>query len=212
MIPQDSIDIELPHGYRLQQINRFAWAIAGKGRYSRHIKPDEAAAIARSAMLEVLYSSDTPPESVTRLINLGAYGIQRHIREMGRMYGRNLAQSGAHPTIRAHTGYWHAFTTGTGSHENTIIEAHAVHQILAALHPNHRRTIEALAEHSTHPKAAEALNMPASTFNTALWRARHEFYRLWHEGETPTTLHRTTRRPRKGDRDTARQTPADETP
>ncbi|WP_019632265.1 hypothetical protein [Actinomadura atramentaria] len=193
MTKADPADIELPHGYRLTQIDRFARVAALHSRF-RHIQVDEAVAIARSAMLEALYGSDAPPEPDTRLLDIGRYAIMVHIREAGRMYGLNLTRTDRPRVMRNHVRYWHTFTAGTSSPEDTVIDTTALHQILATLHPDARQILETLAIHDTNPTtAAAALGLTRGAFAGRLWRARREFYRLWHEGETPTNLWRATR-------------------
>lgn len=67
-----------------------------------------------------------------------------------------------------------------------MAERVALEQIWPRLRPMHREVLAALAAHDDYGLAAASLGKSRKTFTTQISTARHEFLRLWHEGEAPS--------------------------
>jgi hypothetical protein len=80
------------------------------------------------------------------------------------------------------------------------VDRAALWQIWSQLEERHRVALLALATHEDYQAAADAMGVPYATYVTRVRRARHAFYALWHEGETPSRPWGTDRRQGSKDR------------
>jgi hypothetical protein len=181
------IDDQLPHGFSLGDL-----AIAAeKAAYSSHWRQvtfEQRVDIARFAILELLYTAEDRPDFWI-LVKRGQRAIHKYATK--ELHHRGLVartgNPGGVPITRFWT-YWRAIATPADSHENVIVEAVAVRQILATLRPSYLRVILALAEHDDYDLAARSLGKARHGFVTTLCLARKFFLELWHQHEAPSKI------------------------
>jgi hypothetical protein len=90
---------------------------------------DEKHEIAWSAIAEELYSSTEQPRAHD-LIRLGERAIDRHVGDLGHMYGFDYHRSG-HPPMPRYLKFW--WTQPTLSPEDRIIDVLAFRQVVGEL-------------------------------------------------------------------------------
>ena len=180
-------DDQLPHGFTLTELDVTAAKAAHTSPW-RQVAFRHRVDIAQFAILEHLYAADDRP-GFWALVKAGQRGI--HTYAVKELHHRGLvARTGAPggvPITRYWT-YWQALAAATESHEDRIVEAVAVHQILSTLRPAYLRVIRALAEHDDYTLAAESLGKARHGFITTLCIARRLCRELWHEHETPSKI------------------------
>jgi hypothetical protein len=180
-------DEQLPHGFTLTELDATA-AKAAHASPWRQVAFRQRVDIAQFAILELLYTADDRPGFWT-LVKAGQRAI--HSYAVKELHHRGLvARTGAPggvPITRYWT-YWQALAAATESHEDRIVEAVAVYQILATLRPAYLRVIHALAEHDDYTLAAQSLGKARHGFITTLCVARQFCLQLWHEHETPSRI------------------------
>ncbi|GAA0903134.1 hypothetical protein [Virgisporangium aurantiacum] len=194
-------DEQLPHGFTITELDATAAKAAHTSPW-RQVAFRQRVDIAQFAILELLYAADDRP-GFWILVKAGQRAI--HSYAVKELHHRGLiARTGAPggvPITRYWT-YWQALAAATESHEDRIVEAVAVHQILSTLRPAYLRVIRALADHDDYSLAAESLNKARHGFITTLYIARRLCRELWHEHETPSQIwghdHRSARTRREG--------------
>lgn len=180
-------DEQLPHGFTLTEMDATAAKAAHTSPW-RQVAFRQRVDIAQFAILELLYTADDRP-GFWALVKAGQRAI--HTYAVKELHHRGLvARTGAPggvPITRYWT-YWQALAAATESHEDRIVEAVAVHQILSTLRPPYLRVIRALAEHDDYTLAAQSLGKARHGFITTLCIARRLCRELWHQHETPSQI------------------------
>ena len=180
-------DEQLPFGLTLADLE----AATEKAAYNspwRQVAFRQRVDIAQFAVLELLYTAEDQPDFWT-VVKAGQRAIHNYaIKELHHcgLIARTGAPGGV-PITRYWT-YWQAMAAAAESHEEQIVDAVAVHQILTTLRPPYLRVIRALAEYDDYSLAAESLGKARKGFITTLCVARQFFLELWHEHETPSRI------------------------
>lgn len=173
----------LRHGYTLNDIDRAAHSAAANN-YTMAADHSDLVHAAWNAIIDLLYTADTPP-SRHDLAYAGKAAIWQLVRDHRQTYGYkdrdpwNGLGSAPHFNI-----YWHR--PPVDSHEDRYIEQTAVRQIFDTLTDRQRQVLLAAAAHDgDYHAAAQALGMPAGSFRTWLSQARRAATAAWHAPETP---------------------------
>ncbi|MHA4817160.1 hypothetical protein ACXZ65_22685 [Streptomyces aculeolatus] len=156
-----------------------------RGNHSAHM--DERFDVAWSAIVELLYASDTPPET-HEVIGAAWRALTDDIATARRSHGldpRYRFEGERAGFLR----YWDAFAGPTPSPENHVVERCALWQIWQTLSPQHRQVLSAVAAHDgDYSRAAVSLGKSREQFKYHLGAARRSFLELWHEGEAPSRM------------------------
>lgn len=78
--------------------------------------------------------------------------------------------------------------------EDEATDRTAVRQVMAALPAAHAQALLSLAEHGDYERAADALGLSPTAYNSQVRRARAAFLALWHEHEAVPGRWRTDKR------------------
>jgi hypothetical protein len=183
--PRSAPDMELRHGYTLNQVRGLSiWTVL-HNRYQAFADFDERLEVAWHAIIEHLYTSGQPPAR-PELIRVAWQAISHHVSK-DEHFRRGTSQDNRDRDAPFTTGfmkYWH--DTGRDGPEVRATEYLALAQIWARLRPKDRELLAAMAEHEDYGKAAAALGKSRHAYATEIGRARKAFRELWHEGETPS--------------------------
>jgi hypothetical protein len=184
VLPRPAHDVELRHGYTLDQVNGLSiWAVK-RGRWHQYADFDERLEVAWHAMIEHIYTSPEPPE-VADVVRAGWRAIGQHAGR-DEQFRRGYSHNRDAPVNGGFQRYWHSASQPASGPEERVTENLALAQIWARLRPDHRELLAALAEQDDYGKAAAALGKSRHTYATQVGRARRAFRELWHEGETPS--------------------------
>ena len=175
---------DVRHGYTLTDIDQLARIAVYRASTSGLDYPTRFDT-AWSAIVDYLFATDTQPEGVN-LVYAGITGIRRLVQTELRHHGVSRAGDGSHWS--AFVRYWDQIAQHTASPEARIVDRTALWQIWHRLSRTNQQTLLALAAHGNYAAAAAALGKSAAAFQVAIGRARREFLRLWHEGETPSPV------------------------
>lgn len=186
---------ELRHGYPMQEIERLAQVAVFTARAVGAYYPDRLDA-ARFAMIETLYSSDTPPTSKD-LLHAAWAAVNRSVKEELHHHGVAPGEESGVFRPRFLT-YWLHTVHRAPSPEQVVVEGQALRQIWPHLTPGEQRVLTALAEHEDYKAAAAALGLKYHSFAKQIRTGRLKFFKLWHEGETPAGMWGQDRRFRQG--------------
>jgi hypothetical protein len=185
-----ALDADVGHGYCLRDIRKLAGYAAHRSYWVRAMPAQERFDLALSAIAEsVLTAQERPGEK--DLVTAGIRAINRDVTVQMKLDGVDASRPADDlgPNMANFCTYWFAHYRHVASHENAIVEAIAVSQILPRLKPANRDVILALATHGTYDKAAASLGIVnRHTFIAYLSLARKEFLSLWHEGQTPSRI------------------------
>jgi hypothetical protein len=177
--------VELPQGYTLAQVESMARSAAVSARTNPGESMADRIDDAWSAIVERLYA-DPEPIPAPMLVWEGRKALYRADRSRLSQYGcaeRDIFNGlGSAPNFRT---YWYHPAT---SFEHQIVEHRTLAQIWPKLSDQARTVLVAFAIYGSHQAAADALNMPASSFRTYVSWARRDFLKLWHAGETPSKV------------------------
>jgi len=176
-------------GYTMADLHRLA-CIAVKSLGPTGADWSDYYEIAWGAIAERLYVSDQQP-SDRDLIFIGRSAIYDEIRSYRHHYGyfKGTAANGAASSPRFWQ-YWyqHCFASTVNSCEDRVVDEMALAEILSTMDPVRRDAIVALAVWDEYHPAAIALGITYRAFIIRLNKARADFRRLWHEGETPSKM------------------------
>jgi hypothetical protein len=196
--PKSAGEVELRHGYTLDQIRGLSiWTVLHQ-RYHGFADFDERLEVAWHAIIEHLYTSSQPPAR-PELIRAAWQAIAHHVsREEHFRRGYSHARHDRDAQFTAgFMRYWH--DTGPVGPEERATERLALAQIWPRLRPAHRKLLAAMAKHEDYGRAAAALGKSRHTFATQIGQARQAFRALWHEGETSSRPWGADRRATKPD-------------
>jgi hypothetical protein len=176
---------ELRHGYRLDDIRRYA-LMAAASRYTPHTLPHpDRVDIAWGAIVEHLYAAADYP-SPTHLCHVGTVAISRATNREA----HHAATSRAGAPMPHAARYW---TRPAAPWWEDLVERIALSQVLALVRPREREALIALAACGTRRAAAEALGLSDQGLQSRLARARQRIEAAWYEGETPPARRRDRR-------------------
>ncbi|WP_147268756.1 hypothetical protein [Sphaerisporangium album] len=181
-----SKDLEVRHGYTVADLDELARQAAYRSRW-RFQGFLERYELAWSVIAEQLCASVIPPTRY-ELIAHGEKTIWRQVVQNSAYRGVVIdhperSQNGFMPRYYA---YWQTHASPTPSHEGWIVDRLAFWQIWRRMGRRNRQVLWALAEYGDYDGAAKALRVSRKGFPTMLSLARQQFFRLWHEGETPS--------------------------
>jgi hypothetical protein len=194
MIPaRGAPDTELRHGYTLSQVSALSVFAVRRALWHQAADFDERLEVAWHAIIEHIYTAASPPEA-RDVIRTGWQAIGAHIDRGHRFYGLDTHDryAGTHAGFER---YWWTACRPTPGPEERVTDQVALAQIWPQLRPVYREVLTALAAHEDYGRAAAALGKSRKTFTTQVGQARQAFFKLWHEGETPSRPWGTDRRP-----------------
>lgn len=179
------------HGYTIADLHRMASGVVVRNlAWWPAGDRDGQVAAAWEGIAEHLCAATGPP-SRGELMEAGRRALSREVRDLSRHHG---ARADGTNDGSAFARYWGWHAGPSPSPEGPVTDRIAVRQILGALTPRQVQAFEALAVTEDYVLAAQALRVRPQTFRSLIGRARHEFYMLWHEGETPSRQYRPDRR------------------
>jgi hypothetical protein len=181
------------HGYTLTELHRLAH-IAARTPAASWLDARDAYDAAWHSLVEALLLTDKPPESGHLVVTARQAVFQtvrdeRHHRGIPR--AEPWAGQGAAPNFAK---LWAGLVAHTPDHAPDIIDRQALADIWPALREVDRDALLALAATGDYRAAADLLGLRYSTLTVRLSNARRRFLRLWHQGETPSTVRGTDRR------------------
>ncbi|MFG1846729.1 hypothetical protein [Micromonospora carbonacea] len=176
----------LRHGWTLADINTAA-RDAALGVGARAADFHERYDTAWSAIAEHLYTTTNPPARHD-LVTAGRSAILREEAAIRRSHGLPDRNIGQHSQTPRYVMYWQWAARTTPSPETSVVERHATRQILAALTARQQATVAAMAAGRSPQAAANLLGVPYRTVTSRMKEVRRRFFRLWHEGETPSRV------------------------
>lgn len=140
------------------------------------------------AIAEELYSAWEAP-SERDLIMVGRTAVYADVRahRRDRGYLSHNYDKGAYSSPQFWR-YWWPMTWSVPSHEDKLIDRISLVQIIWTLTPLRREALIALAVWDRYDLAAMALGISEHAFVIRLNRARADFRKLWHQGETPSRM------------------------
>jgi len=199
--PKSAGDMELRHGYTLDQVRGLSiWTVL-HDRFHAFADFDERLEVAWHAIIEHLYTCDQPPAR-PEVIKAAWRAIGQHTKR-DEHFRRGYSNDERDRDASASTGfarYWLDSAQPASGPEERATEYLALGQIWARLRPAHRELLAAMAEHEDYGQAAAALGKSRHAYATEVGRARRAFRELWHEGETPSRTWGADRRVGTGDR------------
>lgn len=174
----------LRHGYTIGDLQHLARLVAATTHTST--SHTDRYHDAYSAIAEHLYTTTSRPDD-HQLIHAGRTAVLTAMRHTLRHHGYDTDTPGAGTGDRPrYVTYWRWAAQTTPGHDDHLIDAIAVRQILPLLAPKEHATVNALATFGTYQAAAAALGMTYRQFCDNLARGRRRFLLHWHEGETPS--------------------------
>jgi hypothetical protein len=182
----DPTTTNLWHGYTLTHIDHLARTAAHRAYGGRILDPTDRYQTAWSAIAELLCTADQAPTARDATI-AGMNAVNQAGRDRRHTWGLGPAWGGSEGDAPQFQRYWD-FGRVTPSPEDSIVDRLAVRQIWPRLSLAHRQILWALAVHGDCRTAAASLGKTERAYACALHRARGEFYRLWHEHETPSGM------------------------
>jgi len=183
--------VELRHGYTIADLERLAKIAVTRDFWHHAMPPRDRFELSFSAMAELLYDREEPP-TASDLFSAASTAVRREAQSDRSAHG--ISNVDVYAPAPYFWRYWWEQARHVPGPETRVTERIALPQILATLPPRHQRVLLALAAHDDHDKAAAALGITRHTYNSDLSDARRAFYRLWHEGETPSKLWASDRR------------------
>jgi hypothetical protein len=184
----DAGDIELPHGYRLADLERLTRQAVFHAHWTTRSNTAERYDVARYSIISRLYDATQEPPSERELTTIGKRAVCQHVDDEYQVHGVNPKEWRDGVTMRRFLAFWLDLIQHSGSHETHVIEILAVRQIWPRLTLRNRRVLLALAVHGDYESAAKAVGMTRKTFIDKLSEARKQFLRYWHEGEQPSRI------------------------
>ncbi len=183
--PVRAEDTQLRHGYSLAGIDKLTMLAVFKDFWHQGMDIGDRRELAWSAIVERLYERQDVP---TRhdLISAAQSVISEAVRTD--LSTRGISKQNKYGEMPNFWRFWLWHTQPTLGPEELVIDKMALWQIWDELAPRYQRALLALATHDDHNKAAAALGITRSMYNKDLSAARKAFFRLWHEGETPSRL------------------------
>ena len=170
----------------MADVDRFTRKACLKSRKVVTMSLDDLSEAVWFAIVEELYDSNEYP-SPTHLITVGNRAAARANQDENQVRGFDLTTG----QIRARfTAYWGGKRSSGGvdagdGFSDRLIENLALPQVLSRLSPGEYEALAALAVHESQSRAAEAIGVHISTFETRLREARQHVKELWFEHETP---------------------------
>lgn len=175
-------EVMVKHGYCLAHLDALA-KLAGKRAFSRTITdPFERTDIAWCGIVEALYTATERP-TPAELVRAGGNAVLRESEALQYAHGRRQGGKILDDQSDRFHAYW--WRRSTPSPEDGVVDRAALLQIWPTLKPWQREALVALAVHGDYVLAAEAVGVTTRTFYARVYRARVQFLRRWHEGETP---------------------------
>ncbi|SCL21655.1 hypothetical protein [Micromonospora inyonensis] len=174
----------LRYGYTIADLQRLARLVAA----TTHTSTSHADRYqeAYSAIAEHLYTTTSRPDDHD-LVHAGRAAVLTAMRHTLRHHGYDTNTPGAGTGDRPrYVTYWRWIGQPAPGHDDHIIDAVAVRQILPLLTAQEQAAVNALAAFDTYQAAAAALGIPYGRFCDRLARARHRFLTYWHEHEQPS--------------------------
>lgn len=171
----------LRFGYNLADLDRLTRMSIARV-YGLTIDARTRYEIAWSAIAEHLYDADAAP-TPGALVVAGQNAVSGHLEDEMRHHGYDHNRGGG--TKPRFAAFWEGFLRQPDP-ANGVVERVALYQIWAQLPDTHREVLHALAVADDYRAAARMLGKSYGAFVTAVNRARHAFYELWHEGEEPS--------------------------
>ncbi|MFG3390613.1 hypothetical protein [Streptomyces rochei] len=180
------------HGYTLDDLHHLSRHVIHSDRWHTASDIEDRYDAAWHAIVEYLLTVTEPP-SRQDLFQAGRRGRDQSVRQNQQAHGFNHHQpsTGTRPRFES---YWLSTAAHTPSHEDRIIDRHALAQIWPRLTPRQQQALTALATTGDYHRAATLLRVTPGTFNVLISRARRRFLALWHEGEQPSRVWGTDRR------------------
>jgi hypothetical protein len=191
-------DVLVRHGYTVVDLDELARRAALDTWQWTPWPFGERKDIARFAIIEHLLTCAQPPD-FWRLVKLGKRAIQANVYHEAHHRGVSVAragQSGGAP-LPHFVKYWSSAGQHTRSPEDLIVDPLALAQIWPRPAPSHQTALLALAAHGDYEQAAASLTKTYRTFFVLISMACKEFFRLWHQGETPSRMWGRDRRKRQ---------------
>lgn len=172
------------HGYTLDDLDRLT-RYAMRASWVMAMPWADRYQAAHHAIVVALYENDARPTE-RDLVHLGSRGINLMVQDVLHTAGYKGRQweAGA-GSMPAFNRFWFAAPT---TFEGAVVERYAVMQILPLLNPLHREALITLAVHDTYEACMAALGITKNAWLKRIWRARNEFFALWHEGEIPSRM------------------------
>ncbi|WP_157253135.1 hypothetical protein [Nonomuraea typhae] len=152
---------------------------------------DEAVAVARLAMLQVLVAgTESGPNLRGELIAAGLRAISSEWQKRLSLYGCAdfyASRRGVASRPRFNQFWSDYLGRGPAGHEDAVVDRIALAQILPRLRAEHRQALTTLAETGSYAAAADLLGVAYHTLLTRISRGRRQFLALWHEHEQPSS-------------------------
>jgi hypothetical protein len=190
-------DPELPHGHSLGGIDQLARAFAQRLRSSRWkcLSIDDRYELALSAMVELLYVSQTPPDQAA-LSRAARRAMAREIAERSGIWGMRLDDQdddGPCP-LPGHAVYWGQWCLSVPAADEQVVDELAVRQIWSRIEYEYRIALWALAHYGEVSIASAAIARPRALVTARLWRGRTQIRRWWYDHEQGARMRVSTRR------------------
>lgn len=178
-------------GYTIRDIDTASRAATVADR-SRAMDQHTAYDIAWEGIVTALYDADQSP-TWNDLVRSGWQAIYTEVKQGNRMRGIPETERGFDIEHRPRFArYWGA--TPTPSHEDRIVERHALAEILPSLTDAQQSALAALAARGDYQAAADLLGIGYKALVERVNAGRHRFLAAWFEHETPPKTRRTDRR------------------
>lgn len=169
------------HGYSVADLDNLAGRVVRNNMtwWPAGDRGDQHAAAWEGITEHLRAAAARPAEH--ELLEAGRRALARDVRDSMRHHGarRDGTNDGTN-----FTKYW--MWQAMPPVDVAVVDRVAVTQILAVLTPRQQAAVKALAACGDYRAAAELCGIRPQTFRALLGRARREFFRLWHEGETPS--------------------------
>lgn len=189
MITRDSTHVA--YGYTMGDLYDIAVYAVRTDFVRPGIEWDERVAAAWSAVATELFLCENPPQR-NQLVMAGRAASSDVIDQNMRHHGRDKRASKLGETRVNFERFW-THLPGA-SIDDRVVDRVSLAQIWPRLDEPHRHALFALAIHGDYAVAAEWLGLRYYTFCARVRSGRIAFLRLWHEGESPSSVWGSDRR------------------
>lgn len=185
--------IELRWGYTVDDLHRQTMR-AVHTAWSQAADFSDRLSAAWSAIAEHLYSTETQP-SADELMLAGRRAVDEEIHAYWTTHGvdRRNPWQGEEARWNFQRFWW----SSPREFEDNLVDKLSLNEIWPQLTDGHREALIALAVSDDYSLAAERVGIAYSSYRSRISKARERFFRLWHDGETPSRPWGTDRRVQK---------------
>jgi hypothetical protein len=183
---------ELRWGFTLSDVHK-ATMRAVYTAFSQAADYSDRVSAAWFAVVEYLYTAVEEP-SADDLMIAGRKAVDDAVHGYWRTHGVDKRNPSAGQENRVNfQRFWWTFSR-PASFESGLVDKMALIAIWPHIRPVNQEALLALAVHDSYQNAADAMGLKYSAFVSRVAKGRHEFLRLWHEGECPSKPWGTDRR------------------